>query len=72
MADTLAIIPRWLDLAHAARYASMHRKTLLKYVLAGEIYGTRKAGKWFLDVHSIDAFFEADKVLVARLTRKGV
>ena len=72
MAEALTIAPRWLDLKHAGRYSSMHRQTLLKHVDAGEIYGVLKGGKWFIDRLSIDTFFLADKLVVAKLARKGV
>ena len=47
---------RWLSLAEAARYVSLSDKTLMKYVNAGVIYGTRKGGKWLIDRASIDTW----------------
>jgi hypothetical protein len=38
----------------------------MRYVEAGEIYGTLKGGKWFIDRCSIDSFFAEDKIEVAR------
>lgn len=60
------VTPRWLSLAHASKYASMHRQTLMRYINAGEVYATMKGGKWFVDKQSLDSFFLADKVEVAR------
>lgn len=54
------IAPRWLSLAQAARYASMCTKTLRRYLETGDIYGSRRGGKWFVDRESIDRFFLAD------------
>ena len=69
--DKNDVTPRWLDLRQASKYASMHRQTLMRYVEAGEIYGTLKGGKWFIDRCSIDSFFAEDKIEVARCI-KGV
>jgi hypothetical protein len=44
----------------------MHRQTLMRYINAGEVYATMKGGKWFVDKQSLDSFFLADKVEVAR------
>ena len=56
------INPRWLSVKQACRYASMSRPTLMTYVVDGNIYGSLKGGKWYVDRYSIDAFFESDKV----------
>jgi len=56
--------PRWLSLSHAAAYASMSKPTLIRRVQDGEIYGSLKGGKWFIDRESIDHFFLNDKVIV--------
>lgn len=53
--------PRWLSLAMAARYASMCKNTLRQYIEAGDIYGSLKGGKWYVDRESIDAFFLSDE-----------
>ncbi|MGD0236811.1 MAG: helix-turn-helix domain-containing protein [Syntrophorhabdales bacterium] len=60
------IRPRWLSLSHASKYACMHRQTLMRYVMAGEIYGTLKGGKWYLDKDSIDSFFLEDKIVIEK------
>lgn len=57
------INPRWLGLKQACAYASMSENTLLAHVRAGDIYGTKKIGKWYIDRHSIDVFFEEEKIL---------
>ena len=44
----------------------MHRQTLMRYVMAGEIYGTLKGGKWYLDKESIDLFFLEDKIVIEK------
>ena len=59
--------PRWLSLTEASKYASMCKKTMVRYVASGDIYASRKGGKWFVDKESIDAFFLADKVTVDEL-----
>jgi excisionase family DNA binding protein len=51
--------PRWLSLTKAAAYASMSKGTIMRYILDGEIYGTRKGGKWYVDRTAIDTFFLA-------------
>ena len=61
---TSDVTPRWLDLARAAKYTSMSRKTLKKHIDAGEIYASLKGGKWFVDRESIDAFHLDNKVKV--------
>lgn len=62
--NNLDINPRWLSLAGAAVYASMCDKTLLKYIKAGDIYGTLKGGKWFVDRFSIDRFMLIDDAVI--------
>lgn len=47
--------------------ASMSKKTLKKYIIAGEIYGSLKGGKWFVDRESIDNFFFQDNVKVEEI-----
>ena len=68
------INPRWLSVRQSCRYASMSDKTIMKYVLAGYIWGAKKGGKWYIDRFSIDAFFHSDDVYVedtlARLLEK--
>jgi predicted site-specific integrase-resolvase len=61
------INPRWLSLTEASKYASMCKKTMARYVASGDIYASRKGGKWFVDKESIDAFFMADKVTIKEL-----
>ena len=63
------ITPRWLDLHCAAQYASLSRKTLLRYVHAGEIVGNRVGGKWILDRNSLDSFMMASMLLIATKAR---
>ena len=58
------VTPRWLDLAGAARYTSMSKKTLMKHIGAGEIYASRKGGKWYVDKESIDAFHMGSSVQI--------
>jgi len=71
-AQPIEICPRWLDMRQASKYCSMHRQTLVRHVLAGEIYGTQKGGKWYVDRLSIDAWMSADTIEVARCLGKGV
>ena len=59
-----AITPRWLSVTKACRYASMSDKTLMRHVTAGDIYGSKKVGKWYIDKHSIDTFFNSDEVAI--------
>ncbi|MHB8880372.1 MAG: helix-turn-helix domain-containing protein [Thermodesulfovibrionales bacterium] len=56
--------PRWLSISQACRYCSMSTETLMKYVRKGDIYGSKKGGKWWVDKLSVDAFFLADKAAV--------
>ena len=58
------INPRWLGLRQACQYASMSENTLLAHVRAGDIYGSKKVGKWYVDKKSIDAFFETEKMFI--------
>jgi hypothetical protein len=58
------VTPRWLDLAGAAKYTSMSKKTLKKYIEVGEIFASLKKGKWYVDKESIDAFHLGNKVVV--------
>ena len=53
--------PRWLGISAACSYASMSKNTLMGYVLTNAIYGTKKAGKWYIDRNSIDAFMLEDQ-----------
>ena len=53
-------LARWLDLRGAVRYMSMSRKTIMRLIGDGQIIASLKGGKWYLDRHSIDAFFEGD------------
>ena len=64
------ITPRWLDLASAEKYTCMAKKTLKKRIEAGEIYGSLKGGKWFVDRESIDAFHLADKAQVEKIVER--
>lgn len=68
------INPRWLSITQACRYASMSDKTLMRYVLNGDIYGVKKNGKWYIDRLSTDDFFRSDELHVeetlARLREK--
>jgi excisionase family DNA binding protein len=63
---TRTVVPRWLSLAEASKYVSMHRQTLMRYIVAGKIYGALKGGKWFVDRESIDAFMLEDNIEIAR------
>jgi hypothetical protein len=56
------IAPRWLSMPEACKYSSVCRNTMKKFLLYGDIYGTQKAGKWFIDRESIDLFFLKDKI----------
>ena len=58
------INPRWLSLKQACTYASMSENTLLSRIHKGDVYGTKKVGKWYVDRESIDLFFEAEKIEV--------
>jgi hypothetical protein len=54
--------PRWLDITQACKYASMSDKTLMSFVKSGDIYATKKRGKWIVDRESIDLFMLSDKI----------
>ena len=60
--DRFSVTPRWLSIKQAMLYANMSRNKLKKYIDEGDIYGTRKGGKIFVDRNSIDAFFLDDDV----------
>jgi excisionase family DNA binding protein len=64
MKNKMVIEPRWLSLSEACEYAAMSDKTLLRFVGEGNIYGTKKGGKWYIDRFSIDAFMTSDEVFV--------
>jgi excisionase family DNA binding protein len=55
--DKTSVTPRWLSIKQACNYASMSRNTLMAYIESGEIYGTLKGGKYFVDRDSMNAFF---------------
>jgi len=42
----------------------MSDKTLMRHVIKGDVYGTKKGGKWYIDRNSIDAFMQDDDVFV--------
>jgi len=65
--DINDINPRWLSLAKACSYASMSENTLLNFIKTGDIYASKKVGKWYVDRESIDAFFESEKTF-AKIT----
>ncbi len=58
---------RWLSVTLACKYACMSPKTIMKYIRQGEIYGTLKGGKWYIDRESIDAFFLEDNIKVKNI-----
>jgi hypothetical protein len=58
------VTPRWLDLAGAAKYTSMSRKTLMVHIKSGEIYASHKGGKWYVDKDSIDTFHLGNNVQI--------
>ncbi len=70
------INPRWLSISSACKYASLSYKTLMRYILAGDIYGTKKGGKWIVDRLSIDRWMlsdeDQDNNIVARLMKRVV
>lgn len=70
------IDPKWLSLRAACARASMSEKTLIFHIASGEIYGTKKGGKWYIDRDSIDDYFNADReavrAAVARVLGAGV
>ncbi len=59
--DNLDMTERWLSITAASKYASMCDKNLIKYVLAGQIYGVKIDDKWRLDKCSIDTFMTKRK-----------
>ena len=66
--------PRWLSLTEACKYASMSDKTLMRYVISGDIRGKKVGGKWYIDKTSIDTFMLDDdlkvKEVLDRLKRR--
>lgn len=56
--------PRWLSLSDAAEYCSLCSKTLLKYILEGEVYASKKGGKWIVDRESLDAWLLGDETVI--------
>jgi len=54
--------PRWLSITQACKYAAMGDKTLMHYIQNGDIYATKKCGKWIVDRESIDLFMLTDKI----------
>ena len=63
---------RWMSLSEVEKYISMCSKTLLKLVRSGEVYGTRKNGKWYIDRESLDAYFNEDRIMLAEIMlRRG-
>jgi hypothetical protein len=66
--------PRWLSITQACKYAGMSEKTLMHYILGGDVYGTKKGGKWIVDRESIDSFMLADdmRIKVALAKARGM
>jgi hypothetical protein len=66
--------PRWLSITQASKYAAMSDKTLMHYILSGDVYATKKGGKWIVDRESIDLFMLADDmhVKVALAKARGI
>jgi len=60
--DRFSVTQRWLSFKQAMLYANMSRNKLKKHIDEGDIYGTQKGGKIFVDRDSIDAFFLDDDV----------
>jgi len=52
----------------------MSDKTLMHYILSGDVYATKKGGKWIVDRESIDLFMLADDmhVKVALAKARGI
>ena len=66
------INPRWLSVTQTCKYSGMSDKTLMRHVLNGRIYGSKKGGKWYIDRFSVDAFFLNDHIYVEEtLARLG-
>ena len=52
-----------MDIEEACAYGRMSRNKLLEFVRNGEIYGTKRTGRWRIDRESIDSFLlEEDRV----------
>lgn len=64
MEACIDINPRWLSVTQACKYCAMSDKTLMRHVIKGDVYGTKKGGKWYIDRNSIDAFMQDDDVFV--------
>lgn len=63
---------RWVSLTEATKYVALSGKTLMKHVKTGNIYGTLKGGKWLIDLTSVDAWLEEDKVRLLNMVRKRI
>jgi Helix-turn-helix domain len=59
------VTPRWLSVSKACHYCSMGDERLMQFVRAGDIYGTKKGGKWYIDRFSIDRFFGDENARVS-------
>jgi hypothetical protein len=66
--------PRWLSITRACIYAGIGEKTLMHYILSGDVYATKKGGKWIVDRESIDLFMLADdmQIKVALAKARGM
>lgn len=64
------IYPRWLSVSEACKYTCMSDKTLMRYIRDGQIYGSKKGGKWYIDRLSIDAFMKADDAHIRETVEK--
>jgi predicted site-specific integrase-resolvase len=54
--------PRWLKMKPACEYSAMSEKTLMRHIVAGEIYATkRRGGVWIVDRESIDEFYLSER-----------
>jgi excisionase family DNA binding protein len=47
---------RWFTLAEACEYISVSRNTMIKWIKAGHVYGSKATGEWRIDRESIDDF----------------
>jgi len=52
--------PRWMDIKLACLYSSMSKNTLMEYIMRGNIYAKKLAGKWYVDRMSLDSFMLKD------------
>ena len=47
-------------MSKATKYSEMSKNTLMECIKSGDIKASKRRGKWIVDRHSIDKYYESD------------